>query len=69
MGGECGMYGERKSAYGVLVGGPEGKTPLGRPMRRWEDNIKWTGTDPIGLAEDNDRWCYFANAVMNLQVP
>jgi hypothetical protein len=46
------MYGERISAYGVLVGRPEGKTPLGRPMHRWEDNIKWTGTAPIDLAED-----------------
>jgi hypothetical protein len=68
-GGECSMCGERKSAYGVLVRRPEGKAPLGRPMHRWEDNIKRTGTGPIGLAEDKDRWCSVTNAVMNLRVP
>ena len=41
MGGACSAYGgERRSLYGVLVGKPEGKRPLGRPRRRWEDNIK-----------------------------
>jgi hypothetical protein len=50
-------------------GETEGKTPLGRPVHGWEDNIKWTGTDAIDLAEDKDRWCSVANAVMNLQVP
>ena len=40
MGGACGAYGEGRGAHGVLVGKPEGKRPLGRPRRRWEDNIK-----------------------------
>jgi hypothetical protein len=40
IGGACSTYGKRRSAYRVLVGKPEGKRPLGRPMRRWEDNIK-----------------------------
>jgi hypothetical protein len=56
------------------VGKPEGKTPLGRPRRRWEDNIKmdlevgW-GMDWIELARDRDRSRAFVNAVMNLEVP
>jgi len=40
VGGTCGTHGERRSVYGVLVGRPEGKRPLERPRRRWEDNIK-----------------------------
>jgi hypothetical protein len=40
MGGTCGAYGEGRGVYRVLVGKPEGKRPLGRPRRRWEDNIK-----------------------------
>jgi len=40
MGGTCSAYGERRGVYRVLVGKPEGKKPLGRPSRRWEDNIK-----------------------------
>jgi hypothetical protein len=70
MGGECIMYGERKCGYRVLVGKPEEKTPFGRPRHRWEDNIKWAGTNPIDLAEDKERRCSVANAAMNLlQVP
>jgi hypothetical protein len=41
MGGACSTYGERIGAYMFLVGRPEGKKPLVRPKRRWEDNIKW----------------------------
>jgi len=59
-----------------LVGKPEGKRPLGRPRRRWEDNIKmnfqevgYGGMDWIELAQDNDRWRALVNAVMNLKVP
>jgi hypothetical protein len=68
--------GEKRSPYSVLVGKPEGKRPLGRPRRRWVDNIKmdlleigWDGVDWIGLAQDRDRWRSLVNAVMNLRVP
>jgi hypothetical protein len=70
--------GERRSTYRVLVGKPEGRRPLGRPRRRWEDNIKmdlreveWGegGIDWIGLAEVVDRWRALVNAVMNIRVP
>ena len=68
--------GERRGIYRVLVGKPEGKTPLGRTRHRWEDNIKMDlqevgcgGMDWIKLAQDRDRWRALVNAVMNLQVP
>jgi hypothetical protein len=58
------------------VGKPEGKRPLGRPRRRWVDNIKmdllemsWGDVDWIGLAQDRDKWRVIVNAVMNLRVP
>jgi hypothetical protein len=61
--------------YRVLVGKLEGKRPLGRPRRRWEDNITMHrqemgcgGMDWIGLAQDRDRWRTIVNAVMNLRV-
>jgi hypothetical protein len=67
--------GEGRGIYGVLVGRPEGKRPLGRPRRRWEDNIKLdlreTGIDGanwINLAQDRAQWRAFANTVTNLQV-
>jgi len=68
--------GERRGVYRVLVGKPEGKRPLGRPMRRWGDIIKmdlqevgcW-GMDWIDLAQDMDRWRALVTAVMNLRVP
>jgi hypothetical protein len=66
---------ERRGVYRVLVGKPEGKRPLGRPRRRWEDNIKLDlqkvgcgGMDWIELAQDRDRWRALLNAVMNLRV-
>ena len=57
-----------------MVGKPEGKRPLGRPRRRWDDNIKMNlhemgwGMDWIYLAQDRDRWRGLVNAVMNLRV-
>ena len=62
-----------RNAYRVLVGKLESKRPLGRPRRRWEDNIKMdlreVGCDPrdwIALAEDSDQWRAYLRAVMNL---
>jgi hypothetical protein len=66
----------RRNAYRILVGKPEGKRPLGRPRRRWVDNIKmdlreigWDGTDWIDLAEDGGQLRALVNTVMNLRVP
>jgi hypothetical protein len=67
--------GEKRNAYRLLVGKPDGKRPLGRPRRRWVDNIKmdlleidWGGVDWIGLAQYRDKWRALVNAVMNLRV-
>jgi len=76
LAGHVARMGEIRSADKVLVGKPEGKRPLGRPMCRWKDNIKMDlkevgcGTmDWIGLAQDRDRWRALVNGVMNCRVP
>jgi hypothetical protein len=65
-----------KNAYRLLVGKPDGKRPLGRPRRRWVDNIRmdigevgWGDVDWIGMAQDRNRWRAVVNSVLNLQVP
>jgi hypothetical protein len=67
---------EKRNAYRIFVRNPEGKRPLGRPRRRWVNNIKmylreigWDGMDWIDLAQDRDQWRALVNAVMNPRVP
>jgi hypothetical protein len=67
---------EKRNASRILVGKPEGKKPLGRLRRSWEDNIKmdlreigWGGMDWIDLAQDGNQWRALVNTVMNLRVP
>ena len=74
--GHVARMGERRGVYRVLVGNSEGKRPLGRPRRRWEDNIRMDlqevgcgYVDWIGLAQGRDRWRTLVSAVMNLRVP
>jgi hypothetical protein len=70
------MNGEKRNAYRILVGKPEGNRPLRRPRCRWVNNIKidlreigWGCMDWIDLAEGRDQWRAFLNTVMHLQVP
>jgi hypothetical protein len=74
--GHVARMGEGRGVYRVSVGRPEGKRPLGRPRRRWEDNIKMDhreigidGANRIRLAQDRVQWGACVNTVMNLRVP
>jgi hypothetical protein len=74
--GHVSRMGEKRTAYRLLVGKPEGKRPLGRPRRRWVDNIGmdlgavgWGDVNSINLAQDRNRWTALVNSVLNLRVP
>ena len=74
--GHVARMGEWRGVYRILVRKPEGKRPLGRLKRRWEDNIKMDlqevgcgGMDWIELAQDRYKWQDLVNTVMNIQVP
>jgi hypothetical protein len=76
MGRECSTIDEKRNACRILVGMPKGKRPLGRPRRRWVDNVRidlretgWDGMDWIDLAQDRDQWMALMNTIMNLRVP
>jgi hypothetical protein len=76
VGWTCGTQGEGRGVYRVLVGRPECERPLGRPRRRWEDNIKIDlreigidGANWIQLAQDRVQWRTFVNMVKNLRAP
>jgi hypothetical protein len=75
MGGPCSTNVEKRKAYRLLMGKPEGKRPLGRPRCRWVDirmdlgEVGWGDVDWIGLAKDRNRWRALVNSVLNLLVP
>jgi hypothetical protein len=75
MGGPCSTNGEKRKAYRLLEGKPEGKRPLRRRRCRWIDNIRmylgevvWGDVDWIGLAKDRNRWRALVNSILNLRV-
>jgi hypothetical protein len=74
--GHVARMGQKRNAYKILVGKPEGKRPLGRPRRRWVDNIKmdlreigWDDMDWIDMAQDREQWRALVNTIMNRWVP
>jgi hypothetical protein len=74
--GHVARMAKKRNAYGISLGKPEGKRPLRRPRRRWEDNIRmylreigWGCMNWIYLTQDRDRWSTLVNTVMNLRVP
>jgi hypothetical protein len=74
--GHIARKGEKRNAYRILVGKPQGKRPVGRPRLRWENNIKmdigvlgWVDMNWIDLTQDRDQWRALVNTVMNLWVP
>jgi hypothetical protein len=75
MGGAFSANGAKRNACRILVGKPEGKRPLGRPRRKWVDNIRmdlrgigWDGVDCIDMAQDRDQRRALVNTVLNLRV-
>jgi len=73
--GPAARMGDVRSAHNILVEKPEGKTPLRRPSRRWEGNIRlvlretgWKGVDWTHVTQDWDKWRAFVNTIMNLRV-
>jgi hypothetical protein len=76
MGRPCSTNGEKMNAYRILVGNPEGKKPLGRPTRRWVDDVKmdlraigWGRMDWIDLAQDREQWRALVITIVNLRFP
>jgi hypothetical protein len=74
--GHAARMGERRGAYRALVEKSEGRRPLGKPRRRWDDNIKtdlrevgWGVMDWTNLTQDRDKWRALVNTVMNLRIP
>jgi hypothetical protein len=76
MGRACSKHGEKRNAYRILVGKPEGKRPLGGPRYRWMCNIKmylreigWGGMYWIDVVQGRDQWGALVNTAVNLRVP
>jgi hypothetical protein len=74
--GHVAKMGQKRNAYRLLLGRPEGKRPLRRPRCRWVDNIRmdlgevgWGDVNWIGLTKDRNRWRALMNSVLNLRVP